>query len=56
MFIQSFIVNGEVYSCGLGEQGQLGIGMITFKEYQPFKVRFEELKNKDNLKLFDQVK
>ena len=30
---------GEVYSCGRGDKGQLGIGFITQKECQPIVVR-----------------
>ena len=30
---------GEVYSCGRGDKGQLGIGFITRKECQPIVVR-----------------
>ena len=31
-------VDGEAYMCGNGERGQLGVGIITMKEYKPLKV------------------
>lgn len=42
-------MTGEVYACGNGERGQLGIGIITMKEYQPVKVKFD-FQGKDSIK------
>lgn len=36
------LVDGEVYMCGNGERGQLGLGIITKKEYKPMKVEFKD--------------
>ena len=36
--------NGQVFSCGRGDKGQLGIGFISQKEYRPIIVR---LRNHD---------
>jgi len=33
------LVDGDVYVCGNGERGQLGIGIATLKEYKPHRVR-----------------
>ena len=35
-------VKGEVYSCGRGDKGQLGIGFISIKEYRPIVVRLRD--------------
>lgn len=32
-------MDGDVYVCGNGERGQLGVGIITIKEYKPLRVR-----------------
>lgn len=39
-----FLTNdGEVFVCGEGENGQLGLGYCSLTEYRPLKVRFKEL-------------
>lgn len=39
-----FLTNdGEVYGCGEGEHGQLGLGYCSLIEYRPIKIRFKEL-------------
>ena len=35
--------NGDVYGCGEGEHGQLGIGQCSLIEYRPLKLRFKDL-------------
>jgi alpha-tubulin suppressor-like RCC1 family protein len=35
-------MDGEVYMCGNGEQGQLGLGISTLKEYKPLKVKLSD--------------
>lgn len=39
-------VKGEVYSCGKGDKGQLGIGFISIKEYRPIVVRLRDHEEK----------
>ncbi len=34
-------MDGYLYTCGSGERGQLGIGMMTLKEYQPQRVKLD---------------
>ena len=38
---------GDVYACGEGEKGQLGLGYISMKEYRPLKLKFKYLKKND---------
>ncbi len=37
-----FLEEGEVLMCGQGTQGQLGIGYLPQKEYNPVKALVEE--------------
>ena len=37
---------GEVFSCGRGDKGQLGIGFISPKEYRPIVVRLRNYDEK----------
>ncbi|CDW76606.1 UNKNOWN [Stylonychia lemnae] len=40
---------GDVYSCGNCERGQLGLGIMTLKEYNPSKMIFE-IKQNDSVR------
>jgi len=41
--------HGEVFSCGSGEFGQLGLGYVSYKEYRPVRVRIKELEEGDQI-------
>jgi alpha-tubulin suppressor-like RCC1 family protein len=39
-----FLTNdGEVFACGEGEHGQLGLGVCSLIEYRPLKIKFKDL-------------
>ena len=39
-------MEGEVYTCGNGEKGQLGFGLSSLKEYRPCKVKLELMEDR----------
>jgi len=39
MVLFIILVEGDVYICGNGERGQLGIGIESVKEYKPVKIK-----------------
>ncbi|TNV85686.1 hypothetical protein FGO68_gene2776 [Halteria grandinella] len=41
--------DGDIYVCGNGERGQLGIGIATIKEYKPLKVKLTDENGKPHL-------
>jgi regulator of chromosome condensation len=45
-----FLTNsGDVFGCGEGEHGQLGLGYCSLIEYRPLKVRFKDLHELDEM-------
>jgi alpha-tubulin suppressor-like RCC1 family protein len=45
-----FLTNsGDVYACGEGEHGQLGLGYCSLTEYRPLRVRFKDLHELDEI-------
>ena len=35
--------DGDVYACGEGEFGQLGLGYVALKEFRPIKLAFKDM-------------
>ena len=38
---------GEVFACGEGEYGQLGLGYVSLKEFRPLKIKFKSMQQGD---------